>query len=157
MKADLTITCISFLVLGAGVQAQTGDGFDLTWSTIDGGGVGVSDESTGGNYTLSGTIGQPDPRNVPDAMTGGTYKLTGGFWVIPECPAVPADYDGDCDVDEGDYTRFEACASGPDVSYAGECDDRDFDADGDTDEDDFGVFQRCISGENVPADPNCAE
>ena len=38
------------------VQAQSGGGYDLSWSTIDGGG-GMS---TGGGYTLSGTIGQPD-------------------------------------------------------------------------------------------------
>ena len=36
--------------------AQAGGGFDLSWFTIDGGG-GIS---TGGDFSLSGTIGQPD-------------------------------------------------------------------------------------------------
>ena len=52
--------------------AQTGGGYDLTWSTVDGGG-GVS---TGGGYTLSGTAGQPDA----GALGGGGYTLVGGFW-----------------------------------------------------------------------------
>jgi hypothetical protein len=52
--------------------AQTGGGYDLTWSTIDGGG-GVSN---GGAYSLGGTVGQPDA----GAMTGGVYTLVGGFW-----------------------------------------------------------------------------
>ena len=46
--------------------------YEITWSTIDGGGG----TSTGGNYTLSGTIGQPDA----GMMSGGDYKLVGGFW-----------------------------------------------------------------------------
>jgi hypothetical protein len=129
--------------------------YAIEWYTIDGGGAGVSGASTGGNCTLSGSIGQPDARNQPEPMTGGTYAMSGGFWVIPECPAIPTDFDGDCDVDQGDYTLFEACASGPDVAYTGDCDDRDFDEDGDVDSDDFARFQRCLSGENNPADPGC--
>lgn len=53
------------------VYAQAGGGFDLTWSTIDGGGT-----STGGSYTLSGTMGQPDA----GTLSGGSYTLTGGYW-----------------------------------------------------------------------------
>ena len=52
--------------------SQSGGEYDLSWSTIDGGGG----TSTGGNYSLSGTIGQPDA----GTMTGGDYELTGGFW-----------------------------------------------------------------------------
>ena len=55
-------------------HAQTGDGYELTWSTIDGGGVM---NATGGAYTLGGTIGQPD---AGAAMTGGGFTLVGGFW-----------------------------------------------------------------------------
>ena len=67
------------IVLAAGALAfaptagaQTGGGYDLTWSTIDGGGG----TSTGGSYSLSGTTGQPDA----GTLTGGTYTLAGGFW-----------------------------------------------------------------------------
>lgn len=52
--------------------AQSSDGFNLTWSTVDGGG-GVS---TGSGYTLQGTIGQPDAGN----LLGTGYTLQGGFW-----------------------------------------------------------------------------
>jgi len=54
------------------VVAQSGGGYDLTWSTIDGGGGA----SSGGSYLLGGTVGQPDA----GAMTGGIYTLVGGFW-----------------------------------------------------------------------------
>ena len=46
--------------------------YALDWSTIDGGGG----TSTGGVYSVSGTIGQPDA----GAMSGGTFTLIGGFW-----------------------------------------------------------------------------
>lgn len=53
--------------------AQTGDGYDLTWNTVDGGGYTFS---TGGGYALGGTIGQPDA----GTLGGGSYTLEGGFW-----------------------------------------------------------------------------
>ena len=48
-------------------------GYDLSWYTIDGGGATFS---TGGSYSLGGTIGQPDA----GALSGGPYTLNGGFW-----------------------------------------------------------------------------
>jgi hypothetical protein len=51
------------------VQAQS---YSITWYSIDGGG-GVS---TGGSYTLVGTVGQPDAGTA----TGGAYSMQGGFW-----------------------------------------------------------------------------
>ena len=51
--------------------AQTGD-YDLSWFTIAGGGI-----SSGGDYQLSGTIGQHD---AGPTLSGGDYALTGGFW-----------------------------------------------------------------------------
>lgn len=46
--------------------------YTIDWFTIDGGGG----TSTGGVYSLSGTIGQPDAGR----MTGASYALDGGFW-----------------------------------------------------------------------------
>ena len=43
----------------------------IDWFTFDGGGT-----STGGVYSVSGTIGQPDA----GASSGGSYSLIGGFW-----------------------------------------------------------------------------
>jgi hypothetical protein len=48
--------------------------FDLDWYTCDGGG---DLWTNGGNFELSGTIGQPD---ATIAMTGGAFELAGGFW-----------------------------------------------------------------------------
>jgi hypothetical protein len=153
-KATLVLLVLVIGLIGRWASAQD---YAIDWHTIDGGGAGPANASTGGTYALSATIGQPDARNHPQAMTGGSYKLTGGFWVIPECPAIPADYDGDCDVDQADYQVFESCATAPGVSLSAGCDSRDFDSDGDVDQSDFAVFQRCLSGPDVPADPNCTD
>ena len=48
--------------------------FSIDWYTIDGGGG----TSSGGGFTLSGTIGQPDA----GVLSGGGFTLTGGFWAI---------------------------------------------------------------------------
>ncbi len=62
------------LITGSAALAQSGGGFDLTWSTIGGGGG----TSLGGPYSLSGTIGQPDA----GILRGGNYQLAGGFWSV---------------------------------------------------------------------------
>jgi hypothetical protein len=49
--------------------------YSTDWSTIAGGGG----TSTGGVYSVSGTIGQHD---AGGPMTGGSYSLTGGFWAL---------------------------------------------------------------------------
>jgi len=54
-------------------HAQT---YSIDWHTIDGGGG----TSTGGVYSVSGTIGQPD---AGGPMTNGQYAVTGGFWALP--------------------------------------------------------------------------
>ena len=59
--------------VAAGVFAQSGGGYDLTWSTVDGGGATFSE---GGGYSLGGTVGQPDA----GVLSGGNYTLAGGFW-----------------------------------------------------------------------------
>jgi hypothetical protein len=51
--------------------------YSIDWHTIDGGGGGTS---TGGVYSVSGTIGQPDAGTT---MTNGQYTVTGGFWALP--------------------------------------------------------------------------
>ena len=64
----------ALLILPATLSfAQTGGGYDLTWSTVDGGGATFSE---GGGYSLGGTVGQPDAGVLSD----GNYTLAGGFW-----------------------------------------------------------------------------
>ena len=61
-------------IFGAAITtpAQT---FTIDWFTIDGGGG----TSTGGVYSVSGTIGQPD---ADGPASGGNYSLTDGFWSL---------------------------------------------------------------------------
>ena len=65
------------LALFAGMLASNAQTYSIPWSTIDGGGS----TSTGGVYSVSGTIGQPDASTTP--MTNGQYSVTGGFWALP--------------------------------------------------------------------------
>ena len=70
----LTLALVLLLLVPAAL-AQTGDGYNLAWFTVDGGGGA----SSGGLYTLSGSVGQPDA----GVLAGGSYTLAGGFWVAP--------------------------------------------------------------------------
>ena len=67
MKVRRILLFALFLI----VATAFGD-YDINWSTIDGDGG----TSTGGSYTLTGTIGQPNA----DSASGGIYELFGGFW-----------------------------------------------------------------------------
>jgi len=67
--AIVLLICFGGTVL---VAAQSGGGYDLSWSTVDGGGG----SSSGGGFALDGTIGQTDA----GTMSGGDYVLSGGFW-----------------------------------------------------------------------------
>jgi hypothetical protein len=75
---------LALLLLASVALAQEGGPYDLSWSTVDGGGQTFS---SGGAYELGGTIGQPDA----GCMEGGSYSLCGGFWpgsgVEPGYPA----------------------------------------------------------------------
>jgi hypothetical protein len=152
---NLMFPIVTVLLLAVPALSQVGGGYDLTWNTFDGGGYMWS---TGGGYSVGGTIGQPEGSVV--ALTGGGFELIGGFWagVGPACTSfVRPDFDQDCDVDAGDLQLFETCASGPGIPQNGSpiCLVADLDRDGDVDQSDFAVFQRCYGSENVPASPNC--
>lgn len=74
MKKSLVFLVLAaLLLLALPVLAQSGGGYDLSWSTVDGGGHTFS---SGGSYSLGGSIGQPDA----GLLTGGGYALGGGFW-----------------------------------------------------------------------------
>jgi hypothetical protein len=60
--------------------------YTINWCKIAGGGG----TSTGGVYSVSGTIGQHD---AGGPMTGGSYSLTGGFWSlisVVQTPGAPS-------------------------------------------------------------------
>jgi hypothetical protein len=64
------------------LSAQT---YSIDWYKVSGGGG----SSTNGQFSMSGTIGQPD---ASSAMTGGNYSLAGGFWSLyaVQTPGAPA-------------------------------------------------------------------
>ena len=71
--------CILHSVLCLAANAQS---YSIDWHTIDGGGG----TSTGGVYSVSGSLGQPDAGAAP--LTNGQYAVTGGFWVLPHAVQV---------------------------------------------------------------------
>jgi len=86
-KGLIRLVLVSLMLI-VPTPAQTGGDYQLTWSTIDGGGG----QSSGGPYVLTGTIGQPDAA----WSSGGDYELLGGFW-----PGGPL-----CFVDFYSFARF---------------------------------------------------
>ena len=62
-------------VVGSAALLASAQSYSIDWYKIAGGGG----TSSGGNYTLSGTIGQHDAGTT---MSGGAYSLTGGFWSL---------------------------------------------------------------------------
>lgn len=70
------------LTVAASPASSFAQPFSIDWFTIDGGGG----NSTGGGYSVSGTIGQPD---AGGPMTNSVYSVTGGFWVLPFAVQMP--------------------------------------------------------------------
>jgi len=73
--------------------ASAAPGLDASWHTMSSGG-----RSTGGSYTVTGTIGEP----ANGRSAGGSYEVTGGFIAVflgdttPDPPAFhPADINQD--------------------------------------------------------------
>src|SRR5262249_25492861 len=97
--------CVALAVSPAALGQYT-----IPWSTIDGGGA-VS--STGGTYSLSGTIGQPDASSFASPIMGGSYSLVGGFRPVaaPTC-ALPGDIDLSSTRNGVDVQGFVNCLLG---------------------------------------------
>jgi hypothetical protein len=73
MKMYLCVLLTLLVSVYAYAQPAGGD-FVITSSTIDGGGA----RSSGGDFSLTGTIGQHDASIQSSA--GGSFLLAGGFW-----------------------------------------------------------------------------
>ena len=92
MKANIqnaffTLVAV-YLLITVPSAAQSGGQYEMPWSTIDGGGG----TSAGGQYIVTGTIGQPDA----GYSVSGDYEVLGGFW-----PGGPL-----CFVDFHHFARF---------------------------------------------------
>ena len=111
------------LALAPAVLAQD---FDIDWYTMDGGGEMWT---TGGDFELSGTIGQPDASTT--IMSGGDFELAGGFWAgAAEDEFCYGDLDGDNDIDLADLAQLLSNYGTPSGAVY---EDGDLDADGDVD------------------------
>ena len=64
-----------FFILHSAFCLRAWGQYSIDWSTLDGGGG----TSTGGVYSVTGTIGQPE---AGATMRGGDFTLEGGFWGV---------------------------------------------------------------------------
>src|ERR1039458_940445 len=71
----MVMRILGLIILALAVLSARAQSYSVDWYKIAGGGG----TSTGGLYSVSGTIGQPD---ASGAMTGGSYSFTGGFWSL---------------------------------------------------------------------------
>lgn len=135
--ALVSLAGASILVLAApgtdrlSPTSAIGPDVDFNRWSYDGGGVMFS---TGSDFQLSGTIGQPDA----GTLRGGDYEINGGLWFSLAI--------GDCNVDASvnlfDYASFADCITGPASGpISPNCRCTDFDQDDDVDLRDWGVLQ----------------
>lgn len=75
MKTSFTLFA---LMVVAPLVAQT---YSVDWSKVAGGGG----TSTGGVYSVSGTVGQPEAGGL---LTNGQFSIIGGFWALPQAVQV---------------------------------------------------------------------
>jgi hypothetical protein len=87
---------IKYLILGVvmlfAASVSVAQPYSVDWYKVSGGGG----TSTGGVYSVTGTIGQHD---AAGPMTGGAYSVTGGFWALyavqtPGAPVLTITYGG---------------------------------------------------------------
>lgn len=76
MFRKLTSIALPAVLLSMALNAElpSGGNYVISKSTIDNGG-GVS---SGGDFVLTGTIGQPDANS--SVSVGGEFEAAGGFW-----------------------------------------------------------------------------
>jgi hypothetical protein len=74
--ASLVTLPLCLIILHSAFCLRTlGQDYSVDWYKVAGGGG----TSSGGNYSISGTIGQPDA-SAP--MSGGNFSVTGGYWAL---------------------------------------------------------------------------
>ena len=79
MSIGMVLGCWCLMLLAR--SSVNGQSYSIDWFTIDGGGG----TSTGGVYSVSGTIGQPDAGH----MAGANYAIDGGFWSLTSAVQTP--------------------------------------------------------------------
>ena len=128
---------LGMFVTAALLQAAGEPAFEMTRSTIDGGGVM---RSAADDYEMSGTIGQTDA----GVMTGDDFELTGGFWF----GLAQTDCNEDGLVSLFDHEPFTSCLLGPGGGIGpGSCPCFDVDRDGDITLIDYAQLQAGFTGQ----------
>ena len=124
MNRKLATISLTAMIAVAAIASPTED-FTLDRHTLDGGGAM---NMTSGDFTLSGTLGQPD---AGDPLVSGDFELVGGFWTaFAEPPFCFGDFDGDSDIDLADLAQLlGSYGETTGMTY----DDGDLDDDGDVD------------------------
>jgi hypothetical protein len=95
MKLNATSVSLSVTLLLSAVAPLYAQQ-ECDWYSVDAGGWMWS---TGGDFALGGTIGQPDAGSFAAPLTGGDFELVGGFWAAatPPLPCPGARGDANCD------------------------------------------------------------
>jgi hypothetical protein len=117
---------VAALAVGAGARP-----LDITWWTVDGGGAITS---TGGQFSLGGTIGQADA----GVMSGGTFTLQGGFWAGAGFTCA-CDWNHNGVLNSQDFFDYLN-------DFFGDSANADYNADGVTNSQDFFDFLVCFFG-----------
>jgi hypothetical protein len=80
---NLTIVALlaiafAIVLVGGAASAQMGDGFDLSWNVMGGGGAGGP--LTGDGFSLRSTLGQTAIGSFSDT----SYQFDNGYWAAGE-------------------------------------------------------------------------
>src|SRR4029079_11064941 len=104
------------------------------------------------------TLSDNDADGVPDVCDSCPDSVPGAVVDITGCSVgIPGDFNGDGDVDQSDYGRFQLCYTpNPPIPLTAECKHGDLDNNGVVNQLDLTLFSRCMSGNDLPASPNCA-
>lgn len=107
------IACIALLLPVTAATIAIAQ-YEIPWHTVDCGGAMYS---TGGTFSIGGTIGQPDAGSFTQPMAGGTFELVGGFWAGAggACSCL-GDTNGDGQRNGRDIQTFVIC-----VTAGGSC------------------------------------
>jgi hypothetical protein len=118
--------------VSSAARAQSGGVYDLSWSSLQGGGG----ESSGGVYVVSGEVGP----GAAGTVMAGPYALSSGFWSVPPGQTCAADLNSDGALTINDFLLY--------LQFFGTADPRaDFDHSGAINLQDFlGYLQAYAAG-----------
>ena len=99
VAAGIALTGTAFIASSTNAdESAVGGTLAIASFTIDNGGG----ESSGGDWNLHGTAGQPDP----GVANGGTFVVSGGFWMGGAVASCSSDLTGDGQVGFEDVVQL---------------------------------------------------